>query len=53
MKFINKQYGIQESEELYRVNIGVMQQNMLFFSLVVALGKFVREMAIRRKDEML
>ena len=39
MKFINKQYGIRETEELYRVNIAVMQQNMLFFSLEVTLAK--------------
>ena len=28
MKFINKQYGIRETEEHYRVNIGIMQQSM-------------------------
>lgn len=53
MKFINKQYGIRETGELYRVNIAVMQQNMFFFSLEVTLTKCVREMEIRRRDVML
>lgn len=54
MKLINKQYGIRETEELYCVNIGVMQQNMFFmFFLVVTLAKFVREMEITRRDVML
>lgn len=52
MKFINKQYGIRETEELYRVNIAVMQQN-IFFPLEVTLTKCVREMEIRRRDVML
>ena len=53
MKFINKQYGIRETEELYRVNIAVMQQNMLVFSLEVTLAKHLREMEIRKRDAVL
>ena len=51
MKLTNKQYGIRETEELYRVNIGVMQQKMLNFFSGYTCGIFM-EKEIRRRNVM-
>ena len=52
MKFINKQYGIRETGEFYRVNDSYATEDA-FFSLEVTLAKLVRKMEIRRRDATL
>lgn len=54
MKLINKQYGIRETEELFRVYIGVMQQNMLVllggYACEIFTGKEIENQAITNSD---
>lgn len=54
MKLINKQYGIRETEELFRVYIGVMQQNMLVllggYACEIFTGKEIGNQAITNSD---